>query len=56
LYDIDLEVCKTAVRTLEEACNYTENLESVVALRPSLQHLGNVGNSLLLKYIYYIKI
>ncbi|KAG4089215.1 hypothetical protein H8356DRAFT_1280404 [Neocallimastix lanati (nom. inval.)] len=51
LYDIDLEVCKTAVRTLEEACNYTENLESVVALRPSLQHLGNVGNSLLLKFL-----
>ncbi|OUM61326.1 hypothetical protein PIROE2DRAFT_45313 [Piromyces sp. E2] len=51
LYDIDLEVCKTAVRTLEEACNYSENLESVVALRPSLQHLGNIGNSLLLKFL-----
>jgi len=51
LYDIDLEVCRTAVRTLEEACNYSENLESVVALRPSLQHLGNIGNSLLLKFL-----
>jgi hypothetical protein len=51
LYDVDLEVCKTAVRTLEEACNFTENLESVVALRPSLQHLGNIGNSLLLKFL-----
>ncbi|ORX85670.1 hypothetical protein BCR32DRAFT_229549 [Anaeromyces robustus] len=51
LYDIDLEVCKTAVRILEEACNHSENLESVVALRPSIQHLGNIGNSLMLKFL-----
>lgn len=49
LYDPDVEVCETAVRILEEACNATHNLEYVVKRRPQLDHLGEIGAPLLLR-------
>jgi len=49
LYDTDVEVCETAVRILEEACNVTHNLEYVVKCRPALDHLGEIGAPLLLR-------
>lgn len=50
LYDTDVEVCETAVKILEEACNVTHNLEYVVKCRPALDHLGETGAPLLLRY------
>ena len=46
-----MEVCQMAVRVLEEICNHKENIELLVKLRPSLDHLGDVGNPLLLRFL-----
>ncbi|KAJ6256105.1 hypothetical protein Dda_9197 [Drechslerella dactyloides] len=51
LYDPDVEVCKTAVKILEEACNAKPSLEYVVQCRPALDHLGEIGAPLLLRFL-----
>ncbi|KAI9833658.1 MAG: hypothetical protein M1826_006749 [Phylliscum demangeonii] len=51
LYDPDVEVCETAVRILEEACNRTACLEFVVRCCPALDHLGEIGAPLLLRFL-----
>lgn len=49
LYDTHLEVSQIAVNLLDEACENQANLELLVKCRPSLGHLGEVGNPLLLR-------
>lgn len=51
LYDPDVTVCQTAVKVLEEACNQRDYLEFVVKCRPSLDHLGEIGAPLLLRFL-----
>lgn len=51
LYDPDVEVCATAVKILEKACNNKSYLEFVVECRPSLDHLGEIGAPLLLRFL-----
>lgn len=51
LYDPDVEVCEIAVKNLEEACNRRKHLEYVVECRPSLDHLGEIGAPLLLRFL-----
>ncbi|KAF7509182.1 hypothetical protein GJ744_008242 [Endocarpon pusillum] len=51
LYDPDVEVCEIAVKNLEEACNRRDHLEYVVKCRPSLDHLGEIGAPLLLRFL-----
>jgi rapamycin-insensitive companion of mTOR len=51
LYDPDVEVCEFAVKNLEEACNRRTHLEYVVKCRPSLDHLGEIGAPLLLRFL-----
>ncbi|KAL9106169.1 MAG: hypothetical protein Q9227_008761 [Pyrenula ochraceoflavens] len=51
LYDPDVEVCGIAVKILEEACNRRSHLEYVVNCRPSLDHLGEIGAPLLLRFL-----
>jgi rapamycin-insensitive companion of mTOR len=51
LYDPDVEVCEVAVKILEEACNQSSHLEYVVKCRPSLDHLGELGAPLLLRFL-----
>ncbi|KAL5426626.1 hypothetical protein PMIN04_001785 [Paraphaeosphaeria minitans] len=51
LYDPDVEVCEVAIKILEEACNQTESLEYVVKCRPALDHLGEIGAPLLLRFL-----
>jgi rapamycin-insensitive companion of mTOR len=51
LYDPDITVCEVAVKILEEACNQREYLEYVVKCRPSLDHLGEIGAPLLLRFL-----
>ncbi len=51
LYDSSMEVCDVAVGALERACESLETLEEVVKLRPTLEHLGEVGAPLLLRYV-----
>lgn len=51
LYDTHLEVCQVAVALLDEACEKQANLELLVKYRPTLGHLGEIGNPLLLRYM-----
>jgi rapamycin-insensitive companion of mTOR len=51
LYDPDVAVCEVAVKILEEACNQRDYLEYVVKCRPSLDHLGEIGAPLLLRFL-----
>ncbi|KAF2115881.1 Rapamycin-insensitive companion of mTOR, N-term-domain-containing protein [Lophiotrema nucula] len=51
LYDPEVEVCEVAIKILEEACNQTQSLEFVVKCRPALDHLGEIGAPLLLRFL-----
>ncbi|KAI0480624.1 Rapamycin-insensitive companion of mTOR, N-term-domain-containing protein [Xylariaceae sp. FL0804] len=51
LYDPDVEVCATAVKILEKACNSKPLLEYIVECRPALDHLGEIGAPLLLRFL-----
>jgi rapamycin-insensitive companion of mTOR len=43
LYDTIVEINHIAVMYLEEVCNDQTKLEKVVAMRPALEHLSDVG-------------
>lgn len=51
LYDPEIEVCEAAIKILEEACNDVQSLEYVVQCRPALDHLGEIGAPLLLRFL-----
>ena len=51
LYDPSIEVCEKAVMALDEACQNTDNLRALISLRPSLDHLSEVGNPLLYRFM-----
>jgi rapamycin-insensitive companion of mTOR len=51
LYDPEVEVCEVAIKILEEACNNLTSLEYVVKCRPALDHLGEIGAPLLLRFL-----
>ncbi|KAK1689947.1 Rapamycin-insensitive companion of mTOR, N-term-domain-containing protein [Colletotrichum godetiae] len=51
LYDPEVEVCRTAVKILEKACNKKAYLEYVVQCRPTMDHLGEIGAPLLLRFL-----
>ncbi|CAK7203934.1 hypothetical protein SEUCBS139899_006684 [Sporothrix eucalyptigena] len=51
LYDPEVEVCATAVKILEKACNSKHHLEFIVECRPALDHLGEIGAPLLLRFL-----
>ena len=47
LYDPAMEVCELATQFLEEACESVDILQLVVAMQPTLDHLGDAGFRLL---------
>jgi len=51
LYDPAMEVFQLATEFLEEACESADILQLVVAMQPTLDHLGDVGHGLLLKCV-----
>ena len=51
LYDPQVEVCEVAIKILEEACNDTKALEYIVQCQPALDHLGEIGAPLLLRFL-----
>ncbi|USW55166.1 Putative HR1 rho-binding domain, rapamycin-insensitive companion of mTOR domain, Pianissimo family [Septoria linicola] len=51
LYDPEIEVCEVAIKILEEACNDLRSLKYVVKCRPALDHLGEIGAPLLLRFL-----
>ena len=53
LYDPDQEVSELAVQYLEEACESLDVLRIVVDMQPTLEHLGEVANALLYKFVLF---
>ncbi|CAD6567983.1 MAG: hypothetical protein TREMPRED_004194 [Tremellales sp. Tagirdzhanova-0007] len=51
LYDTTMEVCDAAVMYLEEVCAGSANLEKVVQLHPTLEHLGEIGHPLFMRFV-----
>jgi hypothetical protein len=51
LYDPEIEVCEVAIKILEEACKQKHALEFIVKCRPALDHLGEIGAPLLLRFL-----
>ncbi|KAF9327607.1 hypothetical protein BG006_009105 [Podila minutissima] len=51
LCDPSLDVCHMAVRALDEACSHKKNLDLLIRLKPNLDHLGDAGNPLLLRFL-----
>ena len=51
LYDPAIEICELAVKYLEKVCESTEILELVVSMMPSLDHLGETGHPLMLRFL-----
>ncbi|KAI0917225.1 hypothetical protein AcW1_007525 [Taiwanofungus camphoratus] len=51
LYDPSTEVRGVAVQFLEEVCEDSDVLQTVVEMQPTLDHLGQVGHPLLLKFM-----
>ena len=51
LYDPVVEVSEVAVEILQEACNRKQYLEYVVKCCPALDHLGEIGAPLLLRFL-----
>jgi rapamycin-insensitive companion of mTOR len=51
LYDPAVEVRGLAVTFLREACEVSDVLHVVVEMQPMLDHLGDIGHPLLLKWV-----
>lgn len=51
LYDPAVEICDIAVMYLEEVCKDPIKLEKVVAMRPGLEHLGDIGHPLFMQFV-----
>ncbi|CDU24676.1 related to protein ste16 [Sporisorium scitamineum] len=51
LYDPSVDVRQLATKVVEEACTSSQILEKVVSMRPTLDHLGELGHPLLLKFL-----
>lgn len=51
LYDPHVEVSATAIKILEKACNTKSYLEYIVGCQPALDHLGEIGAPLLLRFL-----
>ncbi|SNX87974.1 related to protein ste16 [Melanopsichium pennsylvanicum] len=51
LYDPSVDVRQLATKVVEEACTSSHILEKVVSMRPTLDHLGEMGHPLLLKFL-----
>ncbi|CAK5284163.1 unnamed protein product, partial [Mycena citricolor] len=51
LYDPEPEICELAVMYLRDACESKDVLKLVVEMQPTLDHLGEIGHPLLLKFV-----
>ncbi|KAG1808998.1 Rapamycin-insensitive companion of mTOR, N-term-domain-containing protein [Suillus variegatus] len=51
IYDQAPEVCELAIQFLEDACDAMEVLQLVVEMQPTMDHLGEIGHPLLLKFM-----
>lgn len=51
LYDPAPDVCEMSVHFLEEACETKDILQLVVEMQPTMDHLGEIGHPLLMRYV-----
>ncbi|KAG0378575.1 hypothetical protein BGX24_003458 [Mortierella sp. AD032] len=51
LCDPSPDVSHMAVRALDDACSHHKNLDLLIRLRPNLDHLGEAGSPLLLRFL-----
>ncbi|KAJ7761527.1 Rapamycin-insensitive companion of mTOR, N-term-domain-containing protein [Mycena maculata] len=51
LYDPEPDVCELAVTYLRDVCESKDILQLVVEMQPTMDHLGEIGHPLLLKFI-----
>ncbi|KAJ7505263.1 Rapamycin-insensitive companion of mTOR, N-term-domain-containing protein [Mycena galericulata] len=51
LYDPEPDVCELAVTYLRDVCESKDVLQLVVEMQPTMDHLGEIGHPLLLKFI-----
>ncbi|KAG0211245.1 hypothetical protein BGX33_004424 [Mortierella sp. NVP41] len=51
LCDPSADVSHMAVRALDDACSHQKNLNLLIRLRPNLDHLGDAGSPLLLRFL-----
>ncbi|KAF9137084.1 hypothetical protein BGX30_010572, partial [Mortierella sp. GBA39] len=51
LCDPSSDVSHMAVRALDDACSHHKNLDLLIRLRPNLDHLGEAGSPLLLRFL-----
>ncbi|KAF9126477.1 hypothetical protein BGW39_006597 [Mortierella sp. 14UC] len=51
LCDPSSDVSHMAVRALDDACAHHKNLDLLIRLRPNLDHLGEAGSPLLLRFL-----
>lgn len=51
LYDPDIKVCELAIKILDNASNKLPCLDYIVYCRPALEHLGEIGEPLLLRFL-----
>ncbi|KAJ7644182.1 Rapamycin-insensitive companion of mTOR, N-term-domain-containing protein [Roridomyces roridus] len=51
LYDPEPHVCELAVTYLRDVCESKDILQLVVEMQPTMDHLGEIGHPLLLKFI-----
>ncbi|KAF8942829.1 hypothetical protein BGZ47_006093 [Haplosporangium gracile] len=51
LCDPSADVSHMAVRALDDACSHYKNLDLLIRLRPNLDHLGEAGSPLLLRFL-----
>lgn len=52
LYDPEPGVCELAVTYLRDVCESKDVLELVVEMQPMMDHLGEIGHPLLLKWVF----
>ena len=53
LYDPAPEVCELAAHFLKDACESKEALQLVVEMQPMMDHLGDIGHPLLMRYLCF---
>jgi rapamycin-insensitive companion of mTOR len=56
LYDTSPQVAEVAAQHLERACESLDVLRIVVNMQPTLDHLGDVGQPLLMRYVIYMRV
>lgn len=54
LYDMSPSVAEVAAQQLERACESLDVLQIVVNMQPTLDHLGDMGQPLLMRYVISI--